>query len=168
MSKYIVPIFILSVFAYGMLKNVPIYDSFVQGTKEAIKLAFNVLPFIATIFISMELMRISGFADFLSSWLAPVFECIGIPGELSKLLIMRPLSGSGSISMLDEIYMTHGIDSYISRCASVIVGCSETIFYISAVYFSTSHVKKLRYALPVALFSMIVGAIVSCLLCKIM
>lgn len=166
MIKYIVPIFILSVLIVGLLKSVPMYDSFVDGVKQAIKLSFNMLPYIATIFIGMELMRISGLTQLLSAWLAPVFKFFGIPVELSELIILRPLSGSGCMAVLDEIYLMYGVDSYIARCGSVIIGCSETIFYITAVYFSTTKIKKLRYAIPVSIISMLIGAIVSCAICK--
>ena len=168
MAKYIVPIFILSILLIALVKKVPLYDSFAVGIREALKLVFNIFPYIAAIFICMELLTISGLSEMLSSWMAPVFRVFGIPPELSKLMILRPLSGNGSIAILSEIYMLNGVDSYIGRCASVIVGCSETIFYISALYFSTTSIKKLRYAIPVALISMIVGAIVGCLICKVL
>ncbi len=166
MSKYIIPIFILSVILISLLKRVPIYDCFTVGIKEACKLVFNIFPYIAAIFICMELLTISGLSDIIASWMAPVFNIVGIPSELSKLLMLRPLSGNGSIALLSEIYLMNGVDSYIGRCASVIVGCSETIFYISALYFSTTSIKKLRYAIPVAIISMIIGAIIACVICR--
>ena len=168
MSRYIIPVFIAFVIVYGAIKKAPLYDSFAEGIRQSIKLVIEIIPFIATIFIAMELMNVSGFSDMISAFFAPVFNFFGVPKELSKLVILRPLSGNGSIAMLEEIYVLHGVDSYISRCASVIVGCSETIFYISAVYFSTSSIKKLRYAIPVALISMYIGVIVACFVIKIM
>ena len=166
MSKYIIPIFILSVILISLIKRVPIYDCFTVGIKEACKLVFNIFPYIAAIFICMELLTISGLSDIIASWMAPAFNIVGIPSELSKLLMLRPLSGNGSIALLSEIYLMNGVDSYIGRCASVIVGCSETIFYISALYFSTTSIKKLRYAIPVAIISMIIGAIIACVICR--
>ena len=154
MSKYIIPIFILSVLLMSLIKKVPLYDSFTVGIKQSVHLVFNIFPFIAAIFICMELLSISGLSEIIAGWMAPVFNIVGIPSELSKLLMLRPLSGNGSIALLSEIYLLNGVDSYIGRCGSVIVGCSETIF------------KKLRYAIPVAIASMIIGAIIACLICR--
>ena len=159
MSKYIIPIFILSVLLMSLIKKVPLYDSFTVGIKQSVHLVFNIFPFIAAIFICMELLSISGLSEIIAGWMAPVFNIVGIPSELSKLLMLRPLSGNGSIALLSEIYLLNGVDSYIGRCGSVIVGCSETIF-------STTSIKKLRYAIPVAIASMIIGAIIACLICR--
>ena len=100
--------------------------------------------------------------------MSPVFGFLGIPKELTKLMILRPLSGNGSLAILDEIYLMYGVDSYIARCGSIIAGAAETIFYITAVYFSTTKITKLRYAIPVSLISTIIGAIVGCLLCRVL
>lgn len=148
-------------------KKIPVYSCFTQGIAESCKLVFNIFPFIAAIFIAVELLNISGISDILSKWLEPIFDFFGIPKELAKLIILRPLSGNGSIAMLNEIYLLHGADSHIARCGSIICGCSETIFYITAVYFSTTKITKLRYAIPVSLLSMFVGVVVGCALCKI-
>lgn len=168
MSKYIIPVFILSVLLISLIKRVPLYDSFAVGVREAGRLVLNIFPYIAAIFICLELMTISGVSEIIANCMAPIFNFFGIPSELSKLIMLKPLSGSGSIAILSDIYLIHGVDSYISRCASVIVGCSETVFFISALYFSTSKIKKLRYTIPVALISMIVGAIIACLICKVL
>ena len=86
---------------------------------------------------------------------------------LIELVLLRPFTGSGSLALLSEIFNTYGTDSYIGRCASVIIGSSETVFYVSAVYFAKTSVKKLSYAIPVSLIATFIGAIVSCLLVRI-
>ena len=83
-------------------------------------------------------------------------------------MLLTPLSGNGAIALLEKLIAEHGADSYIGRCASVVAGASETIFYISAVYFSKCDVKRLRYAIPVALFSSFFGMVVGCALCRVM
>lgn len=168
MSAYILPVLFIIVIVIAVIKKVPLYDSFVEGIRESLKLIVSIFPYICAIFIAIELFRISGLSALFTAAISPLFSAIGIPGELAELLVIRPMSGNGSIAILKSIFATHGADSYIARCASVIVGCSETIFYISAVYFSTSKVRRLRYAIPVALFSCFAGAIISCLLCRIM
>ena len=166
MTKYIIPFFIITILILGFIKKVPVFDSFCEGCKESLELVFSIFPFICSILIAVELFSLSGLNSYLSHFLEPLFRVLGIPSELCELLVIRPLSGNGSLAMLEKIFKTYGADSYISRCAAVIVGASETVFYISTVYFSTTKVKKLRYAIPISLFACYAGAIISCLLCR--
>jgi spore maturation protein B len=153
---------------YGAYKRVGIYDCFTEGAKEALKLIFSVFPYIAAIYVSIQLFKASGLGAKLADFASPALALIGIPKELVELIIIRPLSGSGSLALLEEIYRTYGPDSYVARCASVIIGSSDTVFYIAAVYFSTTKVKKMRYAIPAALLSTFAGAVISCILCRFM
>ncbi len=164
----IIPILLLITLLIAIMYNIPVYDSFVEGTKEALNLVIKIIPYLVAILISIELMRASGLSAMLGRAVSPIFNLVGVPSELCELLILRPLSGSGSISLLEKIYKENGVDSYISRCASVIMGCSDTIFYIVAVYFSTSKDKKSGLAIPISIIASLIGAIIACLLCKIL
>ena len=166
MSKYIVPVFIVSIIILGFYKKVNIYDSFVEGAKESLKRVVSIFPYIATMMIAVEVFSLSGIADKLSELLKPIFNIFGIPSELCHLLVIRPLSGNGSIAMLENIFETYGVDSYISKCASVIVGSNETIFYVVSLYFSSLKTKKLRYTIPVSLITMFIGVVISCFICR--
>lgn len=168
MSVYILPILFLLIFFYCIYKRINTYDHFVKGAKGAIKLIVDIFPFIAAILIAVALLRASGITDFLAQMLSPIFNTFGIPTELCELVLLRPFTGSGSFGILENIFTTYGADSYISRCACVIMGCSETIFYVATVYISQTKVKKLLYAIPVALVCSLVGTILGCLLCRIM
>jgi len=168
MSNYILPILFIGLLIFCLIKKINTYDTFVEGAKGAIKLVVSIFPYIATIMIAVTLLRISGITLFLSNLVSPVFSFLGIPKELCELIILRPFTGSGSFAILNDIYTQYGVDSYISRCASVILGCSETIFYVTTIYLSQTKVKKLLYAIPVALIATFIGAIASCLLCRIM
>ncbi len=168
MSVYILPIIFISLFIYCFCKKINTYDTFVKGAKGAIKLVVEIFPFIAAILIATTLLRVSGITDFLANLLAPIFKFFGIPKELCELVLLRPFTGSGSYGILNNIFSQYGVDSYISRCACVIMGCSETIFYVATVYISQTKVKKLAYAIPVALVCSFVGTIVACLICRIM
>ena len=168
MSVYILPVLFLLLFVYCVFKRINTYDHFVKGAKGAIQLVVDIFPFIASILIAVALLRVSGITDFLGNILSPVFRILGIPKELCELVLLRPFTGSGSYGILENIFSTYGADSYISRCACVIMGCSETIFYVATVYISQTKVKKLLYAIPVALFCSLVGTILACLVCKIM
>lgn len=164
----VVPILLLITLLVAIIKKIHVYDSFVAGTREALQLVIGILPYLATIFIAIELMRLSGLSKVLSSFVSPAFALLGIPEELCELIILRPLSGSGSIAMLESIYAQYGVDSYVSRCASVIVGSSDTILYITAVYFSTSKDKRSGLAVPISLAATFFGTVLSCLICRVM
>ncbi len=166
MSLYILPVLFVLLFIYCFFKKINTYDTFVKGAKGAIRLVVDIFPYISAILIAVALLRTSGITDFLAQLLAPVFKFLGIPHELCELVMLRPFTGSGSFGILESIFTTYGADSYISRCACVIMGCSETIFYVATVYLSQTKVKKLLYAIPVALICSLIGAIVGCLLCR--
>lgn len=168
MSVYIVPIFLILLLLYASYKNLNTYNIFVNGAKGAIDLVVSIFPYIVAIMASVALMRVSGLMDLLTSLISPVFNLLGIPPEVSELVLLRPFTGSGSFALLNDIYTTYGADSYIARCASVIAGSSETVFYVATVYFSGTKVKKLLYAIPCALVASFASAILSCLLCRIM
>lgn len=168
MSAYILPILFFLLIIYCIYKRINTYDHFVKGAKGAIKLVVDIFPFIASIMIAVALLRVSGITTWLTGLLTPVFNFLGIPPELTELVLLRPFTGSGSYALLENVLTTYGADSYISRCACVIMGCSETIFYVATVYFSQTKVKKLLYAIPVALVCSLVGTILACLICKIM
>lgn len=168
MSAFILPILFIFVFAYSYRKKVNTYQTFISGAKGAIPLAIDIFPYIATIMIAVSLLQISGVTAFISNLLSPLFVTLGIPKELCEFIILRPFTGSGSLAIIKDIISNYGADSYITRSACCIMGCSETIFYVATVYTSQTKIKKLLYAIPIALFVSLVGAIVSCLLCKIM
>jgi len=167
-SMFITPVLVLSLLIYAGIKKIDAYGAFVNGAKGAIDLAISILPFLVAIFMAVELFRVSGLSVWLSDLLAPVMNLVGMPKELTELVLLRPFTGSGSLALLDNIYATHGADSYIARAGSVIIGSSETVFYVATVYFAQTKVKRLLYAVPVALVACLASAIVACLICRVM
>ena len=168
MTIYILPSLLIFVLIYGKFKKVHCYDTFVKGASKGLHLAIDLFAYIAAIMICVAVLRASGITNSLIHLCRPVFNFLGIPTEIIELVLLKPFSGSGSIAILENIISTYGADSYISRCACVIAGSSETTFYISSVYFSKTSVKKLGYAIPIALLCTFLGAIFSCLICKVM
>ncbi len=167
-TDFIIPGIFLIIFIFATVKNIPAYDYFVSGAKNAVTVGINVFPYLAATLIAVQLFRISGAAGGLAKFLAPGFRFLGIPTELAELILLRPFTGSGSIALVNDIYMKYGADSYIGRCASVVMASSETVFYTASVYFASSKVKRLRYAIPVALLVCVISAVLSCQLCRIM
>ena len=167
MSSYLIPVIALSLVLYGAYKKVNVYDCFVFGAKSSMQLIVSTLPNLIAIFILIELFSASGLSDMLNTALSPIFSALGIPKQLTGLVLIKPFSGSGSIAMLQNIFSVYGVDSYLARCASAIVGSSEAIFYVSSVYFVKTNVKKFGIVIPICLFANFVGAVVACNICKI-
>ena len=165
MTNYIIPCFIVFILAYSLIKKINAYDCFVSGAKQAIDLSINTFPYLVAIFSVVELLSLSGISTWLTTIISPVFNLVGIPPQLAEFLVLRPFTGSGSIAMLSNLFSLYGPDSFISKCACVIMSCSETTFYVVAVYFSTTKIKKLKYIIPVCLISSFIGAIIACKIC---
>ena len=163
----IVPLLFLGSFAFALWKKVPLYDSFTQGAKQAIPLIVSIFPYIAAGTILCKLLQVSGLEEVLLRWLTPAFSAVGVPAEIAPLVMIKPLSGSGSIAVLTEILQKYGVDSYVGRCACVAYGTCDTIFYIGAVYFAGLKRKKLSLALAIALFSYLLAVVLCCFLCKV-
>lgn len=164
----LVPCLFLLSFVYALFKKVRLFDCFSDGVKGAIPLIVSIFPYIATVAILSKAMEVSGLQARLSGFLSPFFNAVGVPNEIAPLLLIKPLSGSGAISVLSDILGQYGVDSFIGRCACVCYGSSETIFYIGAVYFAGIKRKKLSLAILIALISYLVSTIFSCFLCTIM
>ena len=167
MAILIVPIFILILCIFCLIKNINGYDAFVKGAKSSIDVNNNIFPYLVAIFLAVELFKASGLSSLLANFLTPMFNFLGIPSELVDFLVLRPFSGSGSLAMLSEIFTTCGVDSYPAKCASVIMSCTETVFYVVALYFSQTQIKKLGPIVPIALISSFIGSIFACLVCRL-
>ncbi len=168
MSKYFIPILFLVIFIFALVKKVKPYDAFTLGAKSAIPFAVSLFPYLVSIFVITELFEVSGISDAVSSFISPFFNLLGIPSELTKLVLIKPFSGNGALAVLTEIYNTFGVDSYISRCASVIYGSSETVFYIAAVYFAGAKTKKLTLPILISLFASFCSCVFACFICLIL
>ena len=166
--NYVVPVLLIAVLVTGLIKRVNVYDSFVLGAKKSFDLSISIFPYLAAIFIMVNALHASGLDVFLVKVFAPPFKLLGIPSEVVQLVLLRPFSGSGSLAILTDVYNTYGVDSYVGRCASVIMGSSETVFYVASVYFAGTRVKRTGFAIPIALVCNLLGSVVACLLCKFM
>ncbi len=160
-------IFILS-FLFALRKKVKIYESFTKGVGNACPLVLSIFPYIATVAMLCKLLEVSGAQAWLTEKLSPLFAFTGVPSEITPLVFIKPLSGSGSIAVLSDVLTKYGVNSYISKCACVTYGSSETIFYIGAVYFAGVKRKSLSVALAIALISYLFSILFGCLLCRIL
>ena len=167
MSAYILPAFIALNCLIGVLRRVPVFDAFIEGAKGAVRLAADIFPYLAAVLIAVSLFKQSGLSLLLAKAASPLFRLLGIPPELTELIVVRPMSGSGSLGLLSAIYRLYGADSYAARAASVIVGSSETVFYVAALY-GGGRVKRYKGAIAISLIATFAGTVISCLLCRIL
>jgi spore maturation protein B len=166
-SLCFIPGMITIIIGHGMWKRVAVYDSFIEGAKTGIETAITILPFIIAIFIGIEAMVSSGAMEYLENFLGPVLEKLGIPKELTSLILLRPVSGSGSLALVERIVTAYGADSFLGNAASVMVGSCETVFYVIAVYFGATAVKKIRHSLLAGLIGYGAGVMASVWILKV-
>jgi len=162
------PALIGLVIVYGLIRRVPLYDSFVRGAKQGLGVAVDILPFLVAMLPVIALMEASGAMAFLVRLIGPALTAAGIPAEALPLMLLRPLSGSASLAMLERTLASVGPDSYAGRAASTLMGSSETIFYTAALYLGAAGVRRSRHAIPAALLAWVAGSIAAGWLCRVM
>ena len=167
-ADYLLPVGILAVVGLSLVKRVPVFDSFVQGAAQALGVIKGIFPYLAAVFVCIVLLQQSGIQDALARYLSPVLDALGVPAPLVGLVLVKPLSGSGSMAVLEDVLTQYGPDTYVGRCASVIAGSGETVLYVAAVYLGTVREKRLGYGVPVALVCTLAGAVAACWLCRVL
>ncbi|MDQ0197449.1 spore maturation protein [Neobacillus ginsengisoli] len=158
-SLAFIPILIGFILLYGTFKQVPTYESFVEGGKEGIKIAISIIPFLVGMLVAISVFRASGALDALMKWIRPVMESIGMPAEIVPLVFIRPISGTAALGMTSDLIANYGPDSFIGRLASVLQGSTDTTLYVITVYFGAVGIKKMGDALKVGLLADLVGII---------
>ena len=161
---FLIPLVLILVTGYGLLQKVDIFDAFIEGAVDGFKTVYKILPTLIGLMIAIGILRESGTLGYVASVIAPVTERLHFPSELVPLVTVKMFSSSAATGLLLDIYKTYGTDSYLGTLSSVLMSCSETIFYTMSVYFMTAKVTKTRYTLAGALFATFVGAIASVLL----
>lgn len=164
LSDCIIPFVILYLVGYGLCKKVDIFDEFIEGAKDGFMTVYKILPTLIGLMVGVGILRESGFMEWLGTVLAPVVRFLHFPGELLPLFIVKMFSSSAATGLLLDVYKTYGTDSYLGTLASVLMSCSETIFYTMSVYFMTAKVTKSRYTLTGALVATLAGAIAAVVL----
>jgi spore maturation protein SpmA len=166
-SKLSIP-FLLSVFPlYAALRGVKVYEEFVEGAKEGFDVALRIIPYLVAILVAIGMFRAAGGITLISQALAPIMGTIGFPSDLLPLVLMRPLSGSGTLGIFTELVSQFGPDHIITRMGGTIYGSTETTFYVLAVYFGSVAIRKTRYAVIAGLTADLVAVIASVIVCRI-
>lgn len=168
MSAAIIPLLAAVVVIYAIVKKVDVYDAFVKGAMEGLPILLRVLPYMAAMLISIQLLRASGAIDALTEAIGKPLEAAGMPVELLPMALLRPFSGSAAMAMVADIFKNYGVDSMLGLTASTMIGSSETIFYTLALYFGSVGIQKTRFTLPVALLASLVSVIGSIVACRLL
>lgn len=143
----------------GAWKRIPVYDAFLRGATEGAQTAFSLLPALCAMLLMLNLLRASGLLEVFTGWLTPLLHGVGLPAETAPVLLLRPLSGSGSLAALEQVIRSCGVDSHPAQIAAVLMGSSETIFYTLTVYLGATRIQRLPWVVPVSLMAYVAGAL---------
>jgi len=161
MSFFVVPTILVGFPLYGLIKGVPVYETFVEGAKEGFTVAVRIIPYLVAILFAIGMFRASGAMEFMTTALEPVLALVGFPAEVLPMAIIRPLTGSGSAGLVAEMIGQYGEDSLFVKMAAVMFGSTETTFYVVAVYFGAVNIKKTRHAVPAGLTADIAAMLIA-------
>lgn len=150
-SNFIIPVIVIAIVLHGAFKGLDIFSLFLEGAKNGFSIVLNITPALIALILAINMLRSSGALYVLCSFMSPLANLLSIPKELIPQMILSPISGSGSIGMYESTLKQHKPDSYIGRCASVMMGSTETTFYTTTVYYGSVGIKKSRHTIPSAL-----------------
>ncbi len=168
LSQLIIPLIVLGIIGYGLIKKVNIYDVFVEGSKESYDMILSMFPCMLAMIFGVNIFIKSGVLEYIFSFFSNILDIINIPLEVIPMAIMRPISGSSSLAILNTILENFGPDSYAGRLASVIQGSTDTTFYVLTLYFGSVGIKKIRYSLTVGLIADLVGIMAAIIIVNLM
>lgn len=145
LADWLLPVLSAGIVLYGMSRRVRVYEAFVSGAKEGFDIAVMIIPFLVGILVAIGVFRASGLLELIIGGLSPITALVGMPAEAMPMALIRPLSGSGALSVLMDTLKTHGKDSFVGFLVSVMNGSTETTFYVLAVYFGSIGVRAARH-----------------------
>ena len=157
---WLVPSLIFFIILFGTYKNVSVYETAVEGAKEGFQLAVTIIPFLVIVLVAIGVSKASGLFGLLSGFVEPVSSLFGIPAEAVPMAIIRPLSGTGAFALMSEVVVSNP-NSYASFVASVMMGSTETTFYVLSVYFGSVGITKFRYAVLAGIVADVAGMVTS-------
>ena len=166
LSDYIIPLTIFYIVGFALLMKRPVYDDFVKGAKEGMKTVAGIMPTLVGLMVAVGILRSSGFLDAVTDFLAPWSEKIGFPSKLLPVTLVKLFSSSAATGLALDIFKQYGPDSQLGFMTSLMLSCTETVFYTMSIYFLSIKVKKTRYTLPGALLATAVGVTMSIILTK--
>lgn len=167
-SNLIIPLMVLFIIIYGIKKKVNIYDEFLTGSTESFGMVLKIFPPLLAMILGINIFLKSGLLTLITNVLEPLFYIIKVPIEVFPMMIMRPISGTSSLAILNNLFETFGPDSIIGILGSIIQGSTDTTFYVITLYFGSIGIKKIRYALWAGLFADLIGITASIIITNIL
>lgn len=161
LSDFIVPLMVFYIVGFGLLMKKNIYEDFVKGAEDGFKTVITIMPTLIGLMVGVGVLRVSGFLDMLGDVIGRFVGFLNFPAELVPVTIVRMFSSSAATGLALDIFKEYGPDSYLGRLTSILMSCTETIFYTMSVYFMTAKVKKTRWTLAGALISTFAGIVAS-------
>jgi len=168
LSDFAIPLVVGTVLLFALFKKCQVYSDFTLGAEEGLKTAFKIIPQLTGLMVAIKMFSASGAMTFFVNLLSPVASLLHFPTEVLPFVLLRPVSGSGSLAMATELFAKYGTDSFVGRVVSVMMGSTETTFYTVAVYFGAVGVKNIRHTLICALSADLLSAVLSVAVCSIM
>ena len=166
-SLAILPVMIGIILTVGILKKVPVYEEFVEGAKDGFKVSIQIIPYLVALIVAISMFRASGAIEWISSTFGFILNKLSIPTDIIPIILTRSLSGSATLGLFADIASNYGTEEYITKLAAIMVGSSETTFYVLAVYFGSIGIKKFRYAILTGIFADIIGIILAILVARL-
>ncbi len=160
-SAAVIPMLICFFVLYGACRKVPVYETFTEGAKEGFQISVRIIPYLVAMMVAVGMFRASGAIDMLADGLKPFLTWAGVSPDLLPLAITRSLSGSGARGIFAELAAAHGPDSPVTKTAAVMLGSSETTFYVLSVYFGAVGITKFRHAVSAGIVADLAGVIIA-------
>lgn len=167
LTDLITPLLLAGTAIYAGLRGTEIMPALTRGAETGIRTVVRILPALAVLLPAVYMLRASGALDALANMLSPILSRIGVPAPCVPMILLRPISGSGALAFAAEIMETYGADSLTGRTAAVMMGATETTFYVVAVYFGAAGVRKTRHAIPAALCADLAGFLSAAMLSRL-
>ncbi|MCH4239433.1 MAG: spore maturation protein [Oscillospiraceae bacterium] len=161
LGTYAMPTAAVLIVLFCLVRKVPVFDAFTDGAKQGLRSAISILPTLVGLMTGVAMLQASGALELMSKALAPLMNAVGLPAAVAPLVLMKPVSGSGSTAVLTQILQQCGADSFAGRVAAVLSGSTETLFYCIAVYYGSIKVHRTRHTLPAAFFGDCVACVVA-------
>ena len=160
-SLAILPLLILIILSAGLIKKVPIYEEFIEGAKDGFKVSVTIIPYLVALIVAIAMFRASGALDWLALIFEPILTKFSIPVDVVPIMFTRSLSGSATLGLFSELASANGANSFTTLLAAIMVGSSETTFYVLSVYFGSIGIKKFRYAVLTGIIADITGIVLA-------
>ena len=165
-SAWIIPSIILITLVFSVVKKIPVYETFIDGAKDGLKVTVGIIPYLIAIITAVSMLRASGAIDLAARAFSGCLDYFKIPVDVVPIMFIRSLSGSAVLGLFSEIAGNFGPDAYATKLAAIMVGSSETTFYVLSVYFGAVGVKKFRHSLCAGVFADIIGIIAAVLVAR--